>query len=149
VVGLSVFFYYGGLAILTTSVHSDIGDIADQDELKTGRRSKGMMYSQRIFISKLSNAFGHFLAGVAIDLIGFVPGSKVGEVHEDLLFIMGIFEGPTAAFPALSAFYFCGKDKIDAKLQQQNLVALQAQRAKKGPGGLSISVADCIEGLPA
>jgi len=146
VVGLSVFFYYGGLAILTTSVYSAIGDIADQEELKTGRRSEGMMYSVRIFISKLSNALGHLLAGVAIDFIGFVPGSKVGEVPEDVLFSMGLFEGPIAAFPVLGAIYFYGKYKIDATLQQQNLVALQAQRVKKEQDGLPST--DNVEGVP-
>ena len=113
IVALGVFLYYGSLAVLTTTVYSAIGDVADEHELATGRRQEGVFYAVRTFFGKLSNGVGHLFAGIAIDVIGFPPGAVVGEVDAQVIFELGLFEGVLASLPTLLAVYFYGKYRID------------------------------------
>ena len=130
-----VFFYYGGLSILTTSVYSAIGDVVDEHELTTGKRQEAVFYAVRTFFAKLSNGLGHLLAGIAIDIIGFPPKAVVGEVDAQVIFELGIFEGIIAVLPILGAIYFYGKYEIDKKRHaqiQEELVVARAAAANAG-----------------
>lgn len=129
VVGASVFFYYGSLAALTTSVYSAIGDVVDEHELTTGARQEGVFYAVRTFFAKLSNALGHLLAGIAIDVIGFPPGAVIGQVDPQVIFELGIFEGIIATLPVLGAVYFYGRYRIDRARHEEILAELAQQKA--------------------
>ncbi|MEM1436157.1 MAG: MFS transporter [Pseudomonadota bacterium] len=115
IVGTSVFFYYGGLAALTTTVYSAIGDVVDEDELESGARHEGSFYAVRTFFAKLSNALGHLIAGIAIDVIGFPTGAVVGEVDRQVIFELGLVDGVFAVLPVLGAVYFYGRYRIDRR----------------------------------
>ena len=102
--------------VLTISVMSALADIADEHELLTGRRQEGIFYAARTFFSKAMNAFGHIVAGFAIDLyIKLPPKSVPGEVAEDVIFRLGIVDGPFAMiWGIVAAFVYLGY-KIDKK----------------------------------
>jgi len=126
--GMFVFLYYGSLALLTTSVYSAIGDVVDEQELKTGRRDEGIFYAVRTFFAKLSNGVGHLLAGIAIDVIGFPPNAEVGAVPSQVIFELGIFEGVIAALPALASIYFYGRYRIDKERHREIVDELERRR---------------------
>jgi Na+/melibiose symporter-like transporter len=134
VLGCAVFLYYGSIAVLTTSVYSAIGDVVDEQELRTGRRDEGMFYAVRTFFAKLSNGLGHLLAGIAIDVIGFPPNAVVGQVPADVIFEMGIFEGVIAAIPALGAIYFYGRYRIDKDRHLEIIDELETRRRLAATG---------------
>lgn len=113
IVCVSVFFYYGSLAMLNTTVYSAIADVVDEQELLTGRRQEGIFYAVRTFFAKIASGLGHLLAGIAIDVIGFPAKAVVGEVPEQVIFELGVFEGILAVLPVLGALYFYGKYDID------------------------------------
>ena len=102
--------------LLTISVMSALADIADEHELNTGQRQEGIFYAARTFFSKATNAFGHVVAGLAIDhYIKLPPKSVPGEVADDVLFRLGIVDGPFAMFwGVLAAFVYLGY-RIDKK----------------------------------
>ena len=129
IVSVSIFFYYGSLAILTTTVYSAIGDVVDEQELSTGLRQEGIFYAVRTFFSKVANGLGHLLAGIAIDVIGFPSRAVVGEVAPQVLFELGIFEGVLAVVPVVGAIYFYGKYRIDKQRHQQILDELDAVKS--------------------
>jgi GPH family glycoside/pentoside/hexuronide:cation symporter len=110
-----VFLYYGGLAMLVITVLSALADITDEHELITGKRQEGVFFAARTFFSQVTTGLGHVVAGVAIDLIGFPAGAKVGEVPQDVVFRLGLVDGPATAIPALAAVYFYGRYAIDRK----------------------------------
>lgn len=118
-----VFLYYGGMAMLVITVLSALADITDEHELITGRRQEGVFFAARTFFSQVTTGLGHLVAGVAIDLIGFPSGAKVGEVSADVVFRLGLLDGPIAAVPALAAMYFYGRYAINrarlADIQEQ------------------------------
>ena len=127
--GLCVFLYYGCLALLTTSVYSAIGDVVDEQEIESGRRQEGVFYAVRTFFAKLSNGVGHLLAGIAVDLIGFPPNAEVGAVPPQVIFELGLVEGPLAALPVIGAIYFYGKYRIDRARHREIRDELALRRA--------------------
>ncbi len=120
---------YGAGAILNISVMSALADVADDHELKTGRRQEGIFYSARTFVGKATSAFGLLLGGIAIDVIGWPTGvESADQVPAETLFQLGLIEGPVAAIPSLFAIYFYGKYQI-SKARHQEIQKALAERA--------------------
>jgi Na+/melibiose symporter-like transporter len=101
-----VFLVYGSFAVVLISVLSAVADITDEHELTTGRRQEGLFYSARILFSKLTTAFGHVVAGLGLDLIGFPAGAKPGQVAADAVTRLGVLVGPASAIPGVVALFF-------------------------------------------
>ena len=60
-----------GMLFFFTLGSSMVGDICDEDELKTGHRSEGSYYSIFWWFIKLGTAFASFVAGILITLTLF------------------------------------------------------------------------------
>jgi len=60
-----------GMLFFFTLGSSMVGDICDEDELRTGRRSEGSYYSIYWWFIKLGTAFASFVAGILITLTLF------------------------------------------------------------------------------
>lgn len=94
------FSFTVGLGAVT--ILSMIGDVIDQNELKTGLRQEGLFYSARAFFAKASYSFGHFFAGIMLDFFVRFPKVAIeGEVAPDVLFRMGLTAGPIMAIAGL------------------------------------------------
>ncbi|MDD9933884.1 MAG: MFS transporter [Myxococcales bacterium] len=129
------FVFYLGISTLTMSVMSALGDVADEHDLATGRRQEGVFYSARSFFGKVTQAAGHLVAGIALDLIGFESGSKVGEVPEDVLVMLGLVDGPVAAAFGLGAAYFYARYKIDPARHAEIRESLAKRHSARPPEG--------------
>jgi GPH family glycoside/pentoside/hexuronide:cation symporter len=103
--GIYVLWSSAGM-ILLVSVMSALADIADEHELTTGRRQEGIFYAARSFFAKASSGLGHLLAGIAIDLIKFPAGAEPGTIDADIVFKLGLVDGPIAVIPGLIAISF-------------------------------------------
>ncbi len=117
-------------SILNISVISALADIADEHELKTGRRQEGIFYSARTFFAKTTNGIGHVVAGVALDLIDFPRGVDPSEIPADKIYALGIIDGPFAmVWGILAAFVYAGY-KIDKKYHAEIQAGLEAKGAR-------------------
>ncbi len=114
-------------AVVNISVMSALADIADEHEANTGRRQEGIFYSARTFFAKTSNAIGHVIAGFAIEYYVLLPpGSIQGQVPDDVLFRLGIVDGPFAmVWGLIAAFFYAGYriNKTDHERIQTQLKA--------------------------
>lgn len=125
-----------GVILLVTAM-SILADIADEQELQTGRRQEGMFYSARSFFAKASSGFGHLLAGIAIDVIAFPVGAEPGTVPEETVFNLGLIDGPIAVIPgAIAVFFYLRYNltrkrhaDIQAELAERHLSARAAREA--------------------
>jgi Na+/melibiose symporter-like transporter len=108
-----VFLFYGSGAVLSISILSALADIADEHELSTGRRQEGVFFAARSLFAKLTSGLGHVLAGVAVDVIHFPVGAKPGHVGADVLWKLGLIDGPLSSAPALLAALFYAGYRID------------------------------------
>ncbi len=118
-------------AVLNISVMSALADITDEHEAKTGRRQEGIFYAARTFFAKTSNAIGHVVAGIAIEYYVLLPpGSIQGQVPEDVLFRLGVIEGPFAMVWGLIAAIFYAGYRIDKSSYERVQEQLKEQRSR-------------------
>ena len=85
-----------GYAVADLMPWSMLGDVIDEDELASGERREGLYNGLFTFLRKLGGAAGVFLAGVILDLAGFVKGTAE-QSPTALLAVRGL----TGAVPAL------------------------------------------------
>jgi Na+/melibiose symporter-like transporter len=138
---LFVFTFYLGVAVLMISALSALADIADEHELNTGRRQEGVFYAARTFFLKMSSGLGHVVAGVGLDLIQFPTGAKPGEVSADVVFKLGLLDGPIAAVPAFISIAFYGAYRIDRSKHIEIQRALETRRASLVPSATTSAAA--------
>jgi Na+/melibiose symporter-like transporter len=66
---------------ITTS--SMMADIAEQNEIRTGRREEGLFFSATSFAAKVTSGLGTFLAGVILNLVAFPREAAPGGAKRD------------------------------------------------------------------
>jgi Na+/melibiose symporter-like transporter len=143
ILALAVFGFYLATAVLTISALSALADIADEHELNTGRRQEGVFYAARTFFAKLSSAFGHIIAGIALDVIHFPKGAQPGQLPHDTVSAIGLLDGPIGAIPGVISIFFYAAYRIDKHRHTQIALALQERRKQNA------SVATASVGAPA
>ena len=59
-----------------------------------GRRQEGIFFGAVSFAGKAAGAFGHVIAGILVDVIGFPAQAEVGSVPAEKLAQLGLLNGP-------------------------------------------------------
>ena len=122
-----VFAFVIGLGAV--AMMSMIGDVVDENELDTGLRQEGLFYSARAFFAKASFSFGHFVAGVGLDLFVRFPSLAVpGSVDADVLFRMGMLAGPIMGIAAFIAIFFYGKYHLTHSMHSKIVDDIEERR---------------------
>jgi len=129
------FTFYGAFAVVLISVLSAVADVTDEHELTTGRRQEGLFYSARILFGKLTTAFGHVVAGLGLDLIGFPAGAKPGQVASDVVVRLGLLVGPAAAIPGIVGIFFYARYAIT---RQRHLEIQRELRERRGSVAVAV-----------
>ncbi len=92
-----------------------------------------MLYAARTFFAKADNALGHFLAGVALDLIQFPVKSKPGEVDADVIYWLGLIDSPMTILPGLLAACFYAGYRINKSRHAEIQAELAVKRTAMQP----------------
>ena len=116
-------------SILNISVMSALADIADELELKHGLRQEGILYAARTFFAKLDMSIGHGIATLVLWMIKFPKYARPGQVDGDMLWWLGLVEGPLIVIPGLIASVFYWQYRIDKSTYESTKIAL-AKRQK-------------------
>ena len=119
---------------------SALADVADENELKSGMRQEGIYYSARAFFGKASNAFGHTVAGLALKYIGFPEKAIPGELSSDMIFNLGIIDGPFAMIWGFIAVIFYYRYGINRKYHAQIQKKLKLKRKEQNSSNQEESV---------
>lgn len=89
---------------------SMIADIADENDLKTGRRQEGIFFAASSFSAKCASGMGNIIAGFALDLISWPRGPQIksaADVPVEALESLGLLYGPiVAGFGVVSAWCY-------------------------------------------
>ncbi|CAN0456361.1 unnamed protein product, partial [Pylaiella littoralis] len=95
--------------VVFITINSMFADISDELELRTGERQEGVIYSARSFAGKAASALGTIIGGLALDFIAFPKNAVPGEVPADVIFNLGLFQGPlTSCFSLVAVAMFLG-----------------------------------------
>ena len=137
-----VTLFYFMQSMLFISIMSLLGDIADEHELRWGRRREGVLYASRSSFGKVASALGTFVAGIMLDLIRFPLGADIvpGQVDSGIIYNMGLNYGVVATVPALLAglvYLRCGMtadyhDEVLKKLATKKLATKKQAVAALG-----------------
>ncbi len=95
-----------GYAVADLMPWAMLGDVIDEDELESGERREGMYAGFFTFLRKLGGATGVAIAGVVLDLSGFVGGTDQTETTRTA--IRGLTALAPALFLALGAWVALG-----------------------------------------
>lgn len=118
------FYFCIGVGIV--AIMSMIGDVVDENEMLTGQREEGLYYSARAFFAKAAYSFGHFFAGVALDLFVRLPFEAVpGQLDEGVLIRLGIAAGPVLSITAIISLVAYSGYKLDRDRHREILKALE------------------------
>lgn len=101
---LIVVFAGAAIAQLIVGIGTAMADIADENELASGRRQEGVFFGASAFANKCSAALGSYLAGLALVWIGWPTGDAVrtaADIPADTLLTLAILSGPITALLAL------------------------------------------------
>ena len=80
---------------------SMIADTIDNNELMTGRRQEAIYSSAFTFSMKATSGLGGFIAGIALDVVGFPTGAEAAAVSQATLDSLGI------AVAVIIFFFWC------------------------------------------
>lgn len=92
------------IAQLIVGIGTAMADIADENELVTGRRQEGVFFGASAFAVKCSAAFGSWFAGLVLAWIDWPTGSAIrvaADIAPDTLLLLAILTGPVTALCAL------------------------------------------------
>lgn len=135
-----------GMLFFFTLGASMVGDICDEDELRTGRRSEGSYYSIFWWFIKLGTAFASFVAGILITLTLFdqtqvtkvdsLQGS-IREMQSKIQYWVGYDgsgSGATDAGLSTARLQTAGalKESRDYKLYLDNEISKKPEKKKSG-----------------
>jgi GPH family glycoside/pentoside/hexuronide:cation symporter len=118
-------------------------DVIEDAEVKTGRRSEGLLLSADNLFKKIVSGMGILISGAILKAIEFPAGAKRGQVDPDIVHNLGLAFLPTVGVLYGLAIVCLFAFNIDKAKHEENLAALrdtalQAEAAalEEDPGGL-------------
>ncbi len=127
------FLQGAGVAQALVSFNSMVADIADENELATGKRQEGIFFAAVSFANKSTVGLGNILAGVALDVIHWPRGAHVqsaADIPVHTVNMLGILSGPIVAAFCVICVWCYGHYHLTRERHQQIQTALDARRQR-------------------
>jgi GPH family glycoside/pentoside/hexuronide:cation symporter len=112
-------------SILSASM---IADLVEDGEIRTARRSEGVLFAATTFTRKAVQGFGVLAATVVLTAAEFPKGVAPGQVSEEAVFRLGLFYAPTLFVIWMLGIASLSLYRIDRDAHENNLKTL-ADRA--------------------
>jgi len=112
-------------SILSTSM---IADLVEDGEIRTARRSEGVLFAATTFTRKAVQGFGVLAASAVLALVQFPKGVAPGQVPEEVVFNLGLYYAPTLFVIWMFMIASLMLYRIDRVTHEDNLRTL-AERA--------------------
>jgi Na+/melibiose symporter-like transporter len=127
---LLTWFITGLLApVVFATINSMFADIADEHEIETGERREGVIFSARSFVLKTTGAVGVFAGGMLLDFLAFPRGAAAGTVPEDVVWNLGLVQGPaTSVLTMIGLLLYLGY-RLDRTRHAEIMLELDRRRA--------------------
>lgn len=123
--------FYVAIGVGVVAIMSMIGDVVDENELLTGQREEGLYYSARAFFAKAAYSFGHFFAGVGLDVFVHLPFEAVpGQLDDGVLTRLGVAAGPIMSITAFVSLIAYSRYKLNRERHQEVLRLLKEAQAQ-------------------
>jgi len=111
--------------MLNIAVTSMIADLAEDSEVRTGRRSEGLIVSADNFLKKTTSGIGVFASSIMLGVAHFPDKAKPGAVPAEALRSLALMYLPTLGVLYVGAILCIIAYGIDRKRHEQNLEVLR------------------------
>ena len=121
-------------AQVLVAVGSMLADIADEHELRTGKRQEGVFFGAYAFANKATEGVGTAAGGLALQLIHWPTGADVKtalDIPPDVLFLLAMIAGPGLALGFLPGVWCFAHYRLDRERHARVLVELEARRKEE------------------
>ncbi len=136
VVTLIVIKFLQGVGVVQALVtfSSMIADVADENELRNGKRQEGVFFAAVSFANKCTTGFGNVVAGVALDLIAWPrdrrfrppPTCRRETIHQ-----FGLLYGPIVAGFVIVCVWCYSHYHLTRERHEAIMVALTEKRRER------------------
>ena len=109
-------------SVLNTAL---IMDIVEDAEVRTGRRSEGLLLAADNFFKKMVSGVGIFVSGVILALVSFPKDAKRQGVGEEVLRDMALVYVPAFILPFALSLFVMALFRIDRAAHERNLAVLR------------------------
>ena len=119
---------------------SAIADIADENELRTGRRQEGVLFSASSFSGKFASGIGSAIAGFALAIIDWPRGPQVraaADVAPETIFDLGLVFGPVVVGFSLVTYWCYSHYGLTRERHAQVLAELAQRRAHQSAAAIT------------
>ncbi|MEY4256115.1 MAG: hypothetical protein RLZZ141_1342 [Pseudomonadota bacterium] len=126
-----------GLAVmsLTFSINANIlgtsmiADIAEDIEIKTGKRSEGLLFSAASVVAKAVSGVGIFATGMILSFVNFPANARPGQVPQEVLDNLLMTYLPISFTLHICAILALSGYKISRAQHEENLAELARRQA--------------------
>lgn len=110
-------------------VSSMIADITEESQVKTGRRSEGLLGSADSILNKVVNSLASLIPGLLLVFVGFPDKAKPGMVDPEVLRHLGMVYVPLTAGTTLLSVATWSLFRIDKAAHDRNLATVRQATA--------------------
>lgn len=129
-----------------TAFGSAVADVADENELRTGRRQEGVFFATSSFSGKFASGVGSLIAGLALDLIQWPRGAAIrtaADVPPEQIVHLGIVYGPVVVGFSVVTYWCYLHYRLTRERHAEILAELASRRARDGsaapPGHITVA----------
>ena len=129
-----LFIGYALVTVMAIVVDSQLVDIADDHEFRTGSRAEGTIFSVREFAMKATEGFGGLIGGFGLELIRFPQNAEAEGVSAGTLTGLLLMSGPLCLLIYGVGILFMTMYRLNAARHEEILTVLEARRAAGATG---------------
>lgn len=124
-----LFAGYMILPVMAIVADSQLVDICDDHEYRTGDRAEGVVFSIRTFAMKSTIGLGTMIGGFGLELIGFPEDAVASELEPEVVNGLLFMTGPVYLIVTAVGVGFMLMYRLNAERHQEILAALEERRA--------------------
>ena len=125
----SLFVGFLILPVSTIVFDSQLADVADEHEYRTGRRAEGMIFSVRTFAFKATGGLGGLIGGFGLEIIGFPENATKDMLTPEMLNGLFFMTGPLYWIIVVAGMAFMAMYNLDERRHGGMMEELKARRA--------------------
>ena len=110
-------------------VASMVADVVEDQQVKSGARSEGVLFAFNGLVPKFTGGIGAFIAGLLITLVGFPTHAMPGSVDPDIVRRLAIYYIPCVILLNGGSVVVLQFYKIDRGAHEQNVARLREAAA--------------------
>lgn len=125
----SLFIGFLILPVSTIVFDSQLADVADEHEYRTGRRAEGIIFSIRTFAMKATGGLGGLIGGVGLEIIGFPEQATKEMLTPEMLNGLFFMTGPLYWIFVAVGMMFISMYKLNENRHSEMMAELKVRRA--------------------